>query len=135
YTGFTLSIGQTTAVDASQGGEIHPILARYDGPDGTAPLITSLQLSDQTYKLKDYNGTWYWADSSPALQASPKEFLIVPQHPVEQELLGDRRDGIASYVAGVGAGMGDAGLGIFDGLKSIGKLGWDSVKYGNVFYI
>ena len=130
YTDYTLTKGATTAVTTSGGGDLNPFVIQYLGPAG---LLQDASIADTTYAKLPFQGGTYLALQGWTV---PRAFVATQKvsafEPIE---IPERRDGLWNSTKGFGMGLLDTGIGIWDGIKQVGKGSWHVVKNYNTISI
>lgn len=122
----------------SDGGMLHPVLLEVVGPPQVKAMLQSIQLggagSTEYLLTTDGDGRTFLADEESLAAGLPRPLLILPHNALSGDPDdGDEeaRNGLGNFARGFGTGVVDTGVGIWDGVKFIGKRAWYQVKYYN----
>ncbi len=132
-TSWTVNAGDKNAVSASAGGDLYEMALQVLGPIALQPYMPEIDLGSSAYFLDAANREMLLSSHLSPLIPS---LFVIPDAPQEAQSpaalpAAPRRDGVKNFFTGFGAGLGDAGMSLVDGVKSLGKGAWYTVKNYN----
>lgn len=134
YTDYTFRVGAVSDVTASGAGDFNPFLIEVQGPSGLRDLVSDASIANQTYDVVAYEGGHYLALPN---TGSPRPFLLAqaPALATPPQQDAEKRDGTWNYVQGLGTGLLDTGIDLWDGVTSLARGAWHVARNYNPFTV
>ncbi|QYK48958.1 MAG: Hint domain-containing protein [Phycisphaeraceae bacterium] len=139
YEDYDIAVGQYSDTRASGGGIFSPFLIEVLMPGSVAEAVDTLEYGSQSYHLVSYGGRIF-ASVDINETMTPRALVAIPsagyETPSLTQLLEDQfgtanQMGQAAFLRGVGAGVIDTGVGVWDGFVSIAEGGWYLARHYN----